>query len=209
VTVFGLPLEEAVKIVSAVLQASAIVVTAYFASRGLNAWRQQLLGKRRFEVAEEMLLAAYKAQSVMAHVRNPMTFGEGQIRPRAKDERPGNADAKDMYFAPLARMQKLDDDFAQWSKVKYLAETYFGPGASAPFHAIRRSFQTVAVAARMLVETVGELAPSDPRKKQWEAEIWDTRQPDDPITASVAAAVRDVETICRPHLRDKATGRRK
>jgi hypothetical protein len=197
----GLPFEEVLKVVSTILQALAVVVTAYFASRGLNAWRRQLVGKRKLEVAEDMLLAAYKAQSILLHIRNPITFGEGQSRPRGKDERPGQADAKDMYFAPLARMQKLDDDFAQWAKVRFLADAYFGLEAAAPFDVIQGAYHTVAVAARMLVTTVGELPPNDSNKRKWEEEIWDTQRPEDPIHLQVAAAVRQIETICRPHLR--------
>jgi hypothetical protein len=202
-TVFGGPIEESVKIALTILQVAAIAVTAYFASRSLDAWRRQLVGKRRLEVAEEMLVSAYKAQSSLLHVRNPMTFGEGQVRPRDKDERPGHAGLKDMYYAPLARMRKLDDDFAQWSKVRFLADAYFGPDAATPFDVIQRAYHTVAIAARMLVEMVGEIAPNDPSKKRWEAEIWNTQQPDDPITANVAAAVRQIEVVCRPHLRER------
>ena len=56
-------LEEIVKVGAPALQAASIAVTAYFASRGLNAWRQQLAGKRRFELAEEILVATYKVQT--------------------------------------------------------------------------------------------------------------------------------------------------
>lgn len=40
-------LEETLKVPSAVFQAVAVVVTAYFASKSLNAWRRQSLGKRK------------------------------------------------------------------------------------------------------------------------------------------------------------------
>lgn len=55
-------LEEAVKIAATVLQAVAVVVTAIFASKGLAAWRRQQLGKRRIALAEEVLVAVYKAR---------------------------------------------------------------------------------------------------------------------------------------------------
>ena len=38
----------------AILQAVSIAVTAVFAIIGLNAWRRQLIGRRRFEVAEQI-----------------------------------------------------------------------------------------------------------------------------------------------------------
>jgi hypothetical protein len=70
--------EEFVKIAAPALQALAILVTAIFASLGLNAWRRQLLGKRRFEVAEEVLLAAHKAKLSLAYVRNPAGWTAGE-----------------------------------------------------------------------------------------------------------------------------------
>jgi len=186
--------------IAAVLQAIAIIVTAYFASRGLSAWRRQLIGKRRIEVAEEMLLAAYKAESSLRHVRNPLNFGEGRSRERDPDERPGVASRKDMYFVPLERIRGLSDELAQLSKVRFLAVVHFGQEAALPFDAIRKAYHEVAVAARMLITSVGELAPSDTSKARWEATIWNIGAEDDPIATGVAKAVRDLETFCRPHL---------
>ena len=48
--------EETIKIVGVVVQAVSIAVTAYFASRGLSAWRHQLLGRRQVEVAAAPLV---------------------------------------------------------------------------------------------------------------------------------------------------------
>lgn len=196
----GLPLEEILRVASTILQALAVVVTAYFASRSLSAWRRQLVGKRKLEVAEDMLLAAYKGRGALSHVRNPIAFGEGRARPREQDERPNLANLKDSYFTPLARMQALEEDFAQWSKVRFLADAYFGQEGAAPFDAIRKAYATVTISARMLVMTAGDLTPQDPRKVQWEADIWDTGTSDDPIRLSIDAAVRQVETACRPYL---------
>jgi hypothetical protein len=186
--------------IAAVLQAIAIIVTAYFASRGLNAWRRQLVGKRRLEVAEDMLLAAYKAASNLRHVRNPLNFGEGRSRERDPGERPGMASSKDMYFVPLERLRGLSDELAQVSKVRFLAAVHFGQEAVLPFDAIHKAYHEVAVAARMLVTTVGELAPSDTAKALWEKTIWNGGAEDDPITTVVTKAVRDLEAFCRPHL---------
>jgi hypothetical protein len=45
-----------VEVASKLLPAVAIAVTAVFAILGLNAWRRQMVGKRKFEVAEEGLV---------------------------------------------------------------------------------------------------------------------------------------------------------
>src|SRR5712691_9185860 len=106
-------IEEIIKITATVLQAAAVIVTAIFASLGLRAWRAQLIGKRKFEIAEASLLAAYKVKNAMSYIRNSGSFGgEGRTRPRAETEGEDLARAKDVYFAPIERMQKTNDDFS-------------------------------------------------------------------------------------------------
>jgi hypothetical protein len=50
-------LETWLKVAATVLQAISVAVAAFFAILGLNAWRRQLIGKRKVEIAEEALLA--------------------------------------------------------------------------------------------------------------------------------------------------------
>ena len=59
--------EDIVKFGAPGLQAVSIALTAYFASRGLNAWRQQLAGKRRFDLAEEILIVAAPGSNPADH----------------------------------------------------------------------------------------------------------------------------------------------
>jgi hypothetical protein len=47
-------------VASPLLQAASITVTAIFAILGLQAWRRQIIGQRRIQVAEETLVATYK-----------------------------------------------------------------------------------------------------------------------------------------------------
>jgi hypothetical protein len=170
--------EQIIKIAATILQAAAIVVTAIFASRGLHAWRRQLIGKRKFEIAEEILVITYKVQGHLANVRSPIRWGgEGASRPRPKGIEPAT-ERKDMYFVPLERLGKLSDDFAQISKARLLAQIHFGAEAVRPFDAIRNVYHEIAVAGRMLVETA-----EDPRREVgealvsgWEATIWDTSE---------------------------------
>lgn len=49
-------MEDAIRILGTILQTASIVLTALFAIAGLEAWRRQLLGKRRMEVADARVL---------------------------------------------------------------------------------------------------------------------------------------------------------
>jgi hypothetical protein len=195
--------ETFVRIAATILQALAIIVTAIFASRSLHAWRQQLIGKRKFEIAEEILVATYKMRGNLAHVRGPLAWGgEGKSRPRQEDAVDSAADRKDMYFVPLERMQKLNDDFAQISKARLLAQVHFGPDAGTPFDAIARVFHDVAVAAHMLINTADERRPDvgEDLVSGWEKTIWAISGGGDELATTISSAVSEIEMFCRPAL---------
>ncbi len=201
--------EDIVRLGAPGLQAVSIAITAYFASRGLNAWRQQLAGKRRFELAEEILVVTYKVQRSLAHVRQPLTFGgEGKLRPRDDHERESMAALKDNYFVPLERMKGLDDELAQFSKTRLFAQAHLGREAVAPFDIIMKAYHEVAVAARMLIMTAEE-RPRDvglELHQSLQATVWQTSV-DDEIARRVDDAVRAIEDLVRPWLEEP--GRRR
>jgi hypothetical protein len=195
-------LDEIIKVAAPTLQALSIAATAIFAVLGLSAWRRQLVGKRRLEIAEEILVATYRIQGDLAHVRNPLVYGdEGQSRPRLAQEMDRAAPVKDNYFVPLERMKKLDDDFAHFQKARLLAQAYFGPEAAQPFDAIMRVYRDVAVAAHMLVTTAGESRRDVGLEtvSAWETTIWQI-SPDDKFVQAVSHAVTEIEALCRPAL---------
>lgn len=189
------------------LQAVSVAVTAVFAILGLRAWRQQLIGKRRIEVAEQGLLAAYKVKNAMTYIRSPLSFAaEGVDRTRAAHEEDDVAKAKDTYFVPLKRIQDTSDDFAEFEKARLLCQVYFGDESVAPFDEILQARKKVAIAARMLVDFVGEHGVDRGLYSKLQGDIWEGYSSNgdaanDAITKSVAGAVAAIEGLCRPHLR--------
>jgi len=197
------------KVAPPVVQAVSIAVTAVFAILGLRAWRRQLLGRRKIEIAEGTLLATYKVQEAMAYIRNPGALVGASTRERQSDEPEGLARLRDSYFVPLERMQKTSGDFAEFEKMQLLCQVYFGPEAGQPFERVKTARHTVSVAARMLLQTAGEYGmDSDSNRKlvaKWYSHIWEGygvegAQPDE-LTDTVTRAVADIEAMCRPHLK--------
>src|SRR5206468_9776871 len=96
------------------LQATSIAVTAGFAIAGLSAWRRQLVGKRKIEIAEDTLVAVYKVRDAFTYLRSSGAFTtEGQSRPNRENETESVRSLRDTYFVPLERMQATSDAFAQ------------------------------------------------------------------------------------------------
>ncbi len=188
------------KFFAPVIQTIAIGVTAYFASRGLHAWREQLIGKRKLEVAEETLIATYKVRDALDHIRNPGSLGEGKTRKRDPSEPDNLGRLRDTYFVPLERIQATSDDFAQFQKARLLCEVYFGPEAGKPFGEVMKVRWKIVVSARMLIDTVGHERVDPKLHERWEADIWAGAGDPDPLAESVDSAVREIEILCRPNL---------
>ncbi len=187
-------------LVAPLLQAISIAVTAVFAVRGLSAWRRQLLGKRKFEAAEEILLITYKLQRGLHFVRNPLVL-----------DREGAPDAPDHDFAPLNRMNMMRDDLAAFSRARLVARVFFGPSAVAPFDAILSVYNDVALAAGFLLVALREPLPEDERERkeeidrraEWKLTVWGRGRADrDALVERVDAAVNQIEGLCRPALSD-------
>jgi hypothetical protein len=199
-------IDELVKVAAPVLQALSIAVTAGFAVAGLNAWRRQLVGKRRIEIAEETLFAVYKVRDAFPFFRSPgVPFAsEGSTRPgRGENESAGIASMRDAYFVPIERLQdtRIADAFAQLSKAALLCETYFGTANTKPFHEILRARNRVLVGAQMLMRTSGDSATDRNLVRKWETDIWaGVGEPDD-IAAIVERSVGEIEAMCRPLLK--------
>jgi hypothetical protein len=187
--------EEFVKITAPALQALAILVTAIFASLGLNTWRRQLVGKRRFEVGEDLLIKAHKAKMNFGHVRNPVGFsGEGDVLGGREGSR------------ALERIQRLSGDLAELTTARILAEIHIGPKAAERIAEILDAFHEVGWAATMLVMRAETVIPEDKserekeldKRRAWRLTIYG--DPRDELAKRVDAAVAALERDCRRFL---------
>jgi hypothetical protein len=180
------------------IQTVSIAVTAYFAVAGLRAWRIQMLGKRRFEIAEEAVLAAHRVKESLRFIRTPGSMGEEtEGRQRSSDETPEQGRWYDTYFIIFAREEVVREDFAQLAKSRLLCRAHFGEDAVKPFDdllAVRA--KVLAYAVRLMsLESTQALAYSELPKLQ--GVVLGNQ---DAIAAAVDDAVSRIETICRPFL---------
>ena len=72
---------EALKAIGAVLTGCAALWGAFIAFRGLTKWQDETLGKRKTEVAEQVLSGFYQVRDVIDAVRPPAVWtGEAERR---------------------------------------------------------------------------------------------------------------------------------
>ena len=71
-----------------VITAVSVAIAAIAFVAGISAWKREFIGKRRIELAEDVLALFYETQDAIREIRNPASFsGEGKTRKRDENER--------------------------------------------------------------------------------------------------------------------------
>jgi hypothetical protein len=187
---------------SPMVEALAGVATVCLAVVALLAWRRQVIGQRKIQVAESTLLATYKVRDAMAYIRNSGAFLGASSRKRQPGESDSLSRLKDSYFVPLERMQNASADFAEFEKMQLLCQVYFDAKSGVPFERIKKARQSVWAAATALLTTAGDDVER-PLTEKWRGYIWEgmVDAAADELTQAVTTAVAEIEALCRPHLK--------
>ncbi|MDF2232410.1 hypothetical protein P2H44_07565 [Albimonas sp. CAU 1670] len=210
-------------ILTDIATAGAAIIVAWIAYRGLGAWRDEMRGRRKAELAEEVLAAFYETRDVFHWVRNPGGFGgEADARPREEGEEEDLARQLDAYFVPLARLQDNRALLSGLHAKRYRFRALFGADADNPFQTFRDVEAEIVSAANVLARLAQNEArrargavparalreevvrEEDHRRQVREARIWDAGEPDDDINRRLDAAVADMEEMCRPAIEARA-----
>jgi hypothetical protein len=138
-----------------IIRSVFVCLTAIIALLGVNEWRRQTLGKRKIELAEQVLTSFYEARDLFAWVRSPAAFGgEGETR-KADGEEETVRHKRNTYFVPIERMQKHSELFAKLQSQRYSFMTLFGADAMTPFNELRQIQIRVSVSTQTLIGMVG------------------------------------------------------
>jgi hypothetical protein len=165
----------------------AAAVAGWAAVRGLGAWRAETVGRRKAELAEEVLAQFYRARDLMTWARFP---GDGSLAPT---EAVGSG-------GPVERLARESQLFSELQASRYRFMAYFGEEAAKPFDELRKIHKEVLDAADSLAraDQPGDGAsPSD--RAAWNAAIGrGAPSGEDELAARLDRTIREIERICRP-----------
>ena len=190
-----------------IVQSVSVTAAAGVALLGVNEWRRQIVGKRKFELAEQVLASFYEVRDLFVWVRSPAAFGgEGETR-KAEGEDENVRRTRNIYFVPIERMQKHSELFAQLQSQRYSFMALFGAEAVEPFDLLRRVQVRISVSAQTLIGMAGNENARERNQALWErceSDVWDgmyeARGQEDPIKTSMANLINLIEVLCRPVL---------
>jgi hypothetical protein len=186
------------------VESISIIVASGTVAYGIGAWHREHIGRRRIELAEEVLSLFYGAADAINHIRSDFSFWvEGKSREESPDETPEEKEAKDRAFIPSERYQKHQETFSRLQALRYRFMALFGKEASRPFDELKRIETKILVAARTLDSLWAQAAAGNPvprleeRVKKSEVIIWDDGSGEDPIQKQLRSLISEMEETCQ------------
>jgi hypothetical protein len=191
--------------------AGAAIFAARQGIRSLNAWRTEAVGKRKLELAEEVLADFYQVRDIICDARRPAIFvGEGSTRQKKEWENEHATRMLNAYYAPAERLMNKQDFFAHFFAKQYRFIAFFGPEAAKPYEDIGKIRNEILIAVNMLTMTYPN--PQDPQKvgtsqearQKSQSTIGWPSQGTDEIQKKLDTTVSDIEALCRPIIKATA-----
>ena len=191
-----------------ILQNISIIVASVTAVYGVISWRREHIGKKKIDLAEEVLCSIYEIKDIIRFIRSPLGFeGEGSTRKRGSNENQEESRILDNAYVVYERYNKHKDVFNNFLKLQYRYMANFGKKGEEPFKIISKVINDIFSASRMLArvywrkldrETMSETELSRHLEKiqKYENIFWQTEQEDE-INNQIESAIRVCEDICK------------
>jgi hypothetical protein len=172
------------------------------AARGVRNWNVERRDLRRAQLAEESLVAAYRAKDAISTVRSPLAYAaEGSSRTRQEGEPEDRRRDRDSAYVPFERLNRFADLFEEIQKLKYNVSAAFGTEAASPLNEFLMVRHQIFVAAKMKYMTSERGGhPREAIENQWEAVIWEGSTEPDAIVARLDSAISQLEQKFRPYV---------
>lgn len=192
------------------VRTAAIAGGVYVGWLGLQKWRAEQLGKRRVELAEDILASYYEAIEVFRYIRNPVSFGgEGSTRVHGLDESQEKKKRLDAEFVTQEQINSQHDFFERVAQLRPRVRAVFGESVSEKFDLILKTRTNVALAAAFIPEIREEvnLANNDDERqrardelKRYQSIKW-RRGDSDEVETKLSDALVELESELLPMIR--------
>lgn len=180
--------------------AGAAICTTFFAWKALTKWREETIGKRRLELAEDVLSIFYHVREIIQDARSPFVGANEMVR----EEGVPDEVIRSGYYAPVRRLRQSFDKIADFRTKRHRFAAVFGVDATAPWNEVETILRDIGTASDMLLQLGGQHVPAnDPSSSFYvgQRKILARGTDGDPITPRLDAAVKAIETVCAPIIR--------
>ena len=195
--------------IAGILESVSVIIASAIASftviYGVNAWRREYIGKRKLELAEEVLALFYEARDVISYIRNPFSFGgEGSTRMAAENESAEEKRINDQAYVVFERYNNRQELFNKLYSMRYRYMAQFGKDSAKPFDDLNKIVHEIFASARMLSHYWKEQGRRAWRSEEefnkhledmqkHESMFWEMGADKDPVLPRINAVISDIE----------------
>ena len=191
-----------------ILQNISIIIASITAIYGIFSWRREHIGKRKIDIAEEVLCSIYEIKDAIKYIRNPVgTVGEGSKRDKSENETSDQSWALDQANVVFERYKENQDIFNKFFKLKYRYIANFEKDSEEPFLIVRKTINKIFFAARRLGNhywlSQDRRRMSDAQmdkhiqdQQKYEDVFWERDEMDE-INREIDKAVAIIENLCK------------
>lgn len=172
---------------------------------GVYAWKREHIGKRRIDLAEDVLSQFYETSEAIRAIRSPvLSGGEGQSRQKSEDEDKKTEEVLNRAHVPYERYQAREACFTKLFSMKYRYMAVFGKETGEAFDKMRSALNKIFTSARMLgsyywardKRTMRDEEIRDnffKRQEKYENIFWDFGDDDDEIKEIIDKSISIIE----------------
>lgn len=187
-------------------------ITVVVACMGVSAWRRQLVGTRRIQLAERALSLFYKARDRFLWFRARGIFSdELEDIERLEGEAESQYSARRTVAVGLRRFYKGGDVFADIESLQYEFAAVFGLDSAAAFTKMKSATSAFVAAGNTLIDLRKQIVEFGANRQLIPAHLsddavglgkqfWGAGDGSDDVAQNLREAVSEIERICRPIL---------
>ncbi|MCK4913842.1 MAG: hypothetical protein KAS69_04515 [Planctomycetes bacterium] len=179
----------------------AIVTTSIIAICGINVWRKEFQGKRKIELAEEVLVLFYEARDAISEILSFSKYqDEGSIRKPQEDETSSQKQVRDRAYIVNERLNKRKEVFNKLRSKHYQFIARFGNKNAKPFEDIKHIVTDIQISAR--IRSSRSTKEATQGEKRWRHVIWG-RGENNPTLSQLESVISDIEAIYQRIIKEK------
>lgn len=191
-----------------VIQTISVVIAAISFLVGVNAWRRTEIGKKKIELAVQLLAAFRDVEQAFTEIRSPIgRANEGLSRQAVEGESASDAEIRRRAFVAIERINTRSEKFLVVQSLRFHFEAYFGEKSiERPYNQMLQIRARIVAAANRLENHWRQQGGQFRTEEQFqqhlrqmhaaEAIFWEDTEDPDPLKPLVTEMMRDITAIC-------------
>ena len=177
---------------------------------GVGAWKREFIGKRKIELAEEVLSSFFEIKDVIATIRNPSkSRDEGKTREKDGHESTTESKLLDRGYIVFERYEARKESFVRFNTLKYKFMASFGAESEEIFTECNRILNSIFFSAGQLATYYWQRQGRVPMEgdefqrhldemKKHQGVFWDTMNEKDEIRKKLKILQEKLDVITKP-----------